>query len=94
MGHFKVFIEFLKILLLFHVFFAVCLFFCFVLFFGLQACRILAPQPGIEPLPTALKGEVLTIGHPGSPRYLFLKYNFCFIPKLSSLYQSVQVISC
>ena len=29
--------------------------------------RILAPQPGMEPSPPALKGEVLTTGLPGSP---------------------------
>ena len=32
-------------------------------FFGHDACGILAPQPGIEPL--ALEGEVLTTGPPG-----------------------------
>ena len=30
--------------------------FCF--FFGPKACGILAPQPGIEPTPPALEGEV------------------------------------
>lgn len=60
MGHFKVFVEFLKILLLFYVFFV---------FFGLQTCRILSPQRGIEPLPTALEGEVLTIGPPEVPPF-------------------------
>ena len=28
-------------------------------FFGHKACGILAPQPGIEPAPPALEGEVL-----------------------------------
>ena len=34
-------------------------------FFGRKACGILAPQPGIEPTPPALEGEVLTTGPPG-----------------------------
>ena len=49
---FKVFIEFVTILLLFW-------------FYGHKACGILAPQPGIEPAPAALEGEVLTTGSPG-----------------------------
>ena len=52
---FKVFIEFVPILLLF-LYFG---------FFGREACGILAPQPGIEPAPPALEGEVLTTGPPG-----------------------------
>ena len=42
-------------------------FFClFVLFcyFCHQACGTLAPQPGTEPAPPALEGEVLTTGEP------------------------------
>ena len=31
-------------------------------FFGCEACGILAPWPGIEPVPPALEGEVLTTG--------------------------------
>ena len=45
--------------------------FCFVFwfwFFGQEGCGMLAPQPGIEPVPPALEGEVLTTGLPGSPR--------------------------
>ena len=34
-------------------------------FFGHEAWGILAPLPGIEPLPPALEGEVLTTGLPG-----------------------------
>ena len=34
-------------------------------FFGHEAPGILAPQPGIEPTPSALKGEVITTGLPG-----------------------------
>ena len=29
-------------------------------FFGHETCGILAPQPGIEPVPFALEGEILT----------------------------------
>ena len=48
---FKVFIEFVRILLLFYV-----------LAFGCKACEILAPQPGMEPVPSVLEGEALTTG--------------------------------
>ena len=51
---FKVFIEFVTILLL-----------CYALVFWHEACGILAPRPGIEPTPPALEGEVLTTGPPG-----------------------------
>ena len=34
-------------------------------FSGHGGCGILAPQPGIEPIPPALEGEVLTTGPPG-----------------------------
>ena len=34
-------------------------------FFDPNVCVILAPQPGIEPTPSALEGKVLTIGPPG-----------------------------
>ena len=40
--------------------------FCFVFFFLVyEACRILAPQPGIKPACPALEGKVLTIKLPG-----------------------------
>ena len=43
-------------------------------FFGREACGILAPQPGVEPTPPALEGEVLTTGPPGkSPHWLLTK---------------------
>ena len=39
--------------------------------FGHKVCEILAPQPGIEPAPSALKGEALTVRPPGkSPQQL------------------------
>ena len=34
-------------------------------FFGLEACGILAPWPGIEPAPPALESKVPTTGPPG-----------------------------
>ena len=51
---FKVFVEFVTVLLLYYVG-----------FFDLEACGILTPQPGIEPTPSALEGEVLTTGPSG-----------------------------
>ena len=60
MDYFKDFTEFVIILVLFHV-----------LVFWPQ--DILAPWPGIEPVPPALEGQVLTTGPPGkSP--LFCTY--------------------
>ena len=52
---FKVFIEFVTILLLFYV----------LGIFGRKACGILFLQPGIEPTPPALESEVPTTGLPG-----------------------------
>ena len=37
---------------------------CFV-FFGHKACGSFAPRPRIKPAPSALEGEVLTLGPPG-----------------------------
>ena len=34
-------------------------------FFGHKACGSLAPPPRTEPAPSALEGEVLTLGPPG-----------------------------
>ena len=51
---FKVFIEFVTILLLF-----------FFLCFGPKECGILAPWPEIESTLPALEGKVLTTGQPG-----------------------------
>ena len=41
-------------------------------FFGHEACGILAPIPGVEPTPPALKGEVFTVDCQGSPFFFFL----------------------
>ena len=54
---FKLFIEFVTILLL------PC--FIFILFFGHEAHEILVPQPGIEPESLALEAEILTTGPTG-----------------------------
>ena len=77
---FKVFIEFVTVLLL--------LIFMFW-FFGREAYGILAPQPGVEPAPLALEGKVLTTGPPGKSLYgcvfiviclkVFLNFLFDFL---------------
>ena len=68
---FKVFIEFVTVLLLFYV-----------LVFGREAYGILVPWPGIEPAPRALEGEVLTTGLPGKSRgsKCFFVFVFVFSP--------------
>ena len=53
-----------------------CFCFTFYFFFGWEACGILALQPGIEPAPPALEGEVLTTGPPGKSLYNFFKNLF------------------
>ena len=40
------------------------------------ACKILVPQPGIEPAYPALKGGFLTTGLPGKPLSYFISYQF------------------
>ena len=48
--------------------------FCFIFhFFGPKAYEILAPQPGIKPVPPSLEGKVLTTGPPGKCPYLYFK---------------------
>ena len=59
---FKVFTEFVTILLLFHV----------LVFLGLEACGILASQSGSKPAPLAVEGEVSTTGPPGKSLPSFL----------------------
>ena len=53
----KVFIEFVTILLLFYV----------IWIFGHQTRGNLVPWPGVNPALSALEGDVLTTGLPGSP---------------------------
>ena len=55
--NFKVFIEFVVVLLLLFTFWL----------FGHEACGISAPQEGIKPSPPALEGEISTTGPPGKP---------------------------
>ena len=71
--------------------------FCFLFwFFGLEACRILAPQPGSPATGPALEGEVLTIGPPGKSllSFFFLEENnfiddvYCAMKFLYSIYPS------
>ena len=60
---FKVFIEFLQYC------------FCFMFWFlGREACGISAPRQGVEPIPPALEGEVLTTGPPGKSPILYIKF--------------------
>ena len=57
--HFKVFIEFITIVLLLMTFFFE------QRFFGFQTCGILAPRPRIKLAPPELGGAVLITGAPG-----------------------------
>ena len=66
---FKVFIKFVRVLLLGFFFF----FFLMFSFFGPEARGILVPLPEIEPAPPALEGEVLTSGPTGKSRHRHLK---------------------
>ena len=61
---FNVFIEFITILLL-----------LYVLVFGPEAFRILAPQPGIRHALLALEGEILPTGPPGKSQLFFYFFN-------------------
>ena len=58
----KVFIEFDTIFFLFYA----------LVFFGHDACGILAPWPGIKPTTPVLEGKVLTTGPPGKSRWAFI----------------------
>ena len=40
------------------------------------ACGILVPQPGIEPVPPAVEGQVPTTGQPGIPSAPFKTKNY------------------
>ena len=66
MDHFKIFIEFVTILLL-----LLCFDF-FFFFFGPEACGVLALWPEVEPAPPALEGQVLTPGPPGKSHFTFI----------------------
>ena len=63
---FKLFIESVTVLFLVHI----------SVFFGLKACGLLLPPPGMEStLPTS-EGEVLTTGPPGKSQFTFFKPNW------------------
>ena len=64
---FTVFIEFVTILLLVYV----------LVFFGCEACGILAPQPETELACPALEGKVLTTEKPGK--------SLCFLKVLLAI---------
>ena len=57
---------FLKILSLYWFYYSAVSVLCFW-FFALEACGILVPWPGIELVPPALEGKVLTTELQGSP---------------------------
>ena len=65
---FKVFIEFVTIMILFYV---------FLQFFGHKACGILAPQLKIKPAHPALEDEVLATGPPGK-FFLIVRRSFVY----------------
>ena len=77
---FKVFIEFVTILFLLLLFFFICY----------KSCEIIAPQPGIKPVASVSKGEILTTGLPEESRIalsnisLFWFQNECSSPGLAS----------
>ena len=75
---FRVFIEFVTILLLFYV-----------LVFWLKACGILAPQPGNKPTSPALEGKVFTIGPPGKSRHDFIFSHSLLYSKLQTHWTSI-----
>ena len=69
MDHFKVFIEFVRILFLLFMFY----------FFVCETWGILAPWPGIEPTPPSLEGQVSNTGLPGKSAHYFLDWTGCSI---------------
>ena len=56
--------------------------FCFMFwFFDPEACEILAPQPGMEPTPPALKGKLSQpLDHQGISKLSHLKVVLCSAP--------------
>ena len=83
---FKVFIEFVTILLPFFMF--------WFIFFGCTAHKILAFWPRIEPVSPALKAEVLTTGPPGkSQAKEFLELTFTILGLFLVLLYEIFVLS-
>ena len=77
---FKVFIEFVTILLLF-IFW----------YFGCEACGILAPWPGIEHTHPALEDRVLNTGWPGKPPLDFWTQEICKEEQANGLHHRIEV---
>ena len=48
------------------------------MFFGPKAYEILSPQSGIQPVPPALEGEVLTTKSPGKSLIESFSTIYCF----------------
>ena len=63
-------------------------------FFGREARGILAPQPGIEPTPSALEGEVLTTGPPGKSLLFFLHWGELCLEKREGSLGKVSKVFC
>ena len=80
---FKVFIEFVTILLLFYVvgFF----------FFSPKACGISALWPGIEPGTPALESEVLTTGPPGTSQDPAINIIKTFLSKMANSWTAINL---
>ena len=66
--------------------FSVASVFC-LFFFGLEACRILAPGPGTEPITPALGGEGSTTEPPGSPWRSVIQWGPQTSPVATSVFQ-------
>ena len=43
--------------------------------FGQETWSVLAPWPGIEPIPPAVEGEILSSGPPGKSVYYFFFFS-------------------
>ena len=48
-------------------------------FFGLRACGISAPQPGVRPAPPAQEGKVLTTGPQGKSPLLNTESSLAYL---------------
>ena len=77
--YFKVFIEFVTILVLFYV-----------LVFGSRAYGILALWPGIQSEPPVLEGDVLTTGPPRkSLEWISIKYNYSWASLVAQMVKNL-----
>ena len=57
-------------------------------FSSLEACEVLAPSPGIKPMPPALEGKILTTGPPGK------SWNFPIKKIIKTFFSSFQNFCC